>query len=302
MQGSMFPAPAHQWPADEMADPHHVVMFSGGACSWLTARAVVERYGVERVTLLFADTLIEDPDLYAFLDAAAADVGAPLVRTSAGETPWEVFFRVRYLGNSRVDPCSRILKREHLAKWLADNCDPAATVVYLGFSYDEADRFTRASRRWAKTPWTIDSPLVDGEPTSHAALVQAMADAGLPEQRLYTLGFPHNNCGGFCVKAGQAHFARLLDALPDLYARHERQEQRFRAMLTAIDEEREASGGKRIATNVAILKDRRGGTARPLTLREFRERIEGGGSTDGEWGGCGCFSPDEDMPLFGGGA
>lgn len=289
----------HTWPADAMSDPHHVVMFSGGACSWLTARAVADRYGSERITLLFADTMMEDPSLYAFLDAAALDIGAKLIKTAEGRTPWEVFFDVRFLGNTRADPCSRILKREHLAKWLVDNCDPAATVVYLGFSYDEADRFTRAQKRWAETPWTIDSPLVDGGPMSHEAVMRAMKDAGLPEQRLYTLGFPHNNCGGFCIKAGQSHFALLLETLPDVYARHERQEQRFRAMLEAIDEEREARGGRRIATNVAILRDRRGGTTKPLTLRELRERIEAGQEAQGnDWGGCGCFSPGEQIELF----
>jgi hypothetical protein len=44
---------------------------------------------------------------------------------------------------------------------------------------------------------------------------------------------------------------------------------------------------------VAILIDRRGGGARrPMTLREFRERLERGEEYDrDEWGGCGCFAP-----------
>ncbi len=49
----------------------HVVMFSGGAGSWAAAKRIAAR----PLTLLFADTLIEDGDLYRFLDDAAADVG-----------------------------------------------------------------------------------------------------------------------------------------------------------------------------------------------------------------------------------
>lgn len=34
----------------------HVVMFSGGAGSWATAKRVAERHGTEGLVLLFADT------------------------------------------------------------------------------------------------------------------------------------------------------------------------------------------------------------------------------------------------------
>jgi hypothetical protein len=88
------------------------------------------------------------------------------------------------------------------------------------------------------------------------------------------MGFPHNNCGGFCVRAGQAHFALLLRTLPERYAFHEEQEEKLRTYL-----------GK----DVAILRDRRNGKTRPMTLREFRERLIANGQYDpNEWGGCGC--------------
>ena len=47
----------------------------------------------------------------------------------------------------------------------------------------------------------------------------------------------------------------------------------------------------------SILKDRRGGTLRALTLRQLRERIEGGGQFDQfDFGGCGC-ALDEATPT-----
>lgn len=58
----------------------HVVNFSFGESSWATGKLVVERYGAENTVLLFADTLIEDEDTYAWGKAAAENIGAPLVR------------------------------------------------------------------------------------------------------------------------------------------------------------------------------------------------------------------------------
>ena len=36
--------------------------------------------------------------------------------------------------------------------------------------------------------------------------------------KLYELGFSHNNCGGVCVRAGRKHWLHLLDVFPDRYA------------------------------------------------------------------------------------
>lgn len=249
----------------------HVVMFSGGVGSWAAAKRVVEKNGPEGVTLLFADTLIEDEDLYRFLDEAAANVGATLVRLAEGRTPWE---DVRFVGNTRVDPCSRILKRDLLRSYIESNFDPATTVVYLGIDWTEIHRFERARNYWL--PWTVEAPLCDPPYIAKPDLLLSLIASGVAPPRLYGMGFPHNNCGGFCVKAGQAHFANLHAKLPDRYAAHEKAEADLRDHL-----------GK----DVAILRDRRGGKTRPYTLRQFRkERLEGSLQYDAfDWGGCGCF-------------
>lgn len=54
-----------------------VVMFSGGFGSWAAPKRVVLQDGRRNVTLLFADILIEDANVYRFLDEAAKNVGAP---------------------------------------------------------------------------------------------------------------------------------------------------------------------------------------------------------------------------------
>ncbi len=257
-----------------------VVMFSGGVGSWATAKRVVEQHGSGEVTLLFADTLIEDEDLYRFLDQAAANVfgnaDCRLIKITEGRDPWQIFFAERMLGNSRVDPCSKKLKREMLNGWLADNCDPADTIVYVGIDWTEEHRFTRLRDRHAEAGWRYEAPMCGRPLMMRPDMLWWLKSEGLAPPRLYDLGFAHNNCGGFCVKAGQGHFANLLRTMPARYAYHEAKEQEIRAML---------------GRDVSIMADRAGdGTKKPLTMRVLRERIEANGQIDlFDIGGCGCF-------------
>lgn len=258
--------------------PHrHVVMFSGGVGSWATAMRVAEHHGTEHLTLLFADTLMEDDDLYRFLDEAWDTVGGHLVKIAEGRDPWQVFFDSRYLGNTRIDPCSRILKRQLMRHWLEDNCDPEHTTVYLGIDWTEEHRFTRAAKFWE--PWHVEAPLCGPPYLQKSDHMRHLAQSGINLPRLYEDGFAHNNCGGFCIKAGQAQFKLLLDRYPDRYAYHEQREQDLRAFLDK---------------DVSILRDRRGGTTKPLTLRAFRERLQRDETLfdSEEWGGCACVTPD----------
>lgn len=256
----------------------HVVMFSGGAGSWMTAKRVAEKHGTENLVLLFADTKMEDEDLYRFLDDAARDIGVPVTRVAEGRNPWEVFFDKRYLGNTRIDPCSSILKRELLRKWLERECDPNDTIVYIGIDWTEEHRFSKAQKYW--TPWRCESPLLEAPLMGKPQQLEALRAAGIEVPRLYKMGFSHNNCGGFCIKSGQGHFARLLEHMPERFAYHEQQEQKLREHL-----------GK----DVAILRHRSGpDKGKPMPLRVLRQRIEGKQQIDmWEIGGCACFSPGE---------
>lgn len=260
----------------------HVVMFSGGICSWAAARRVANRHGTDNLTLLFTDTKAEDEDLYRFLVEAAEDVGGELVRIAEGRTPWQVFRDNKMIGNTRADICSRVLKRDLSDKWLAEHCDPASTTVYLGISWDEAHRFdgtdeegspTGAKHRYARLGWRCEAPMIESPWWTRDDLIAELRREGIAPPRMYAEGWPHNNCARFCIKAGVGHFAHLLRRRPDLYAFHEEQE------------------ADPIFGGHTILRDRIGGETKPLSLRQLRERIEAGGQIDMfDIGGCGCFS------------
>lgn len=258
-------------------------MFSGGVGSWAAAKRVAERHGTEGLVLLFADTLIEDADLYRFIDQAAANVGAPLVKIAEGRTPWEVMRDEKIIGNSRFDPCSKILKRKFLDKWRNEHCDPDKTTIYVGIDWTESHRLEAIQGR--TKPWRYEAPMCDPPYISKPEMIAELRRQGIEPPRLYALGFPHNNCGGQCIKAGQAQWELLLRTNREAYLEREQWEEDMRTMLA----ERVANGGRGTADH-SIMKERIGGVSIPLTLRRFRLRVEEQPHMfdQNEWGGCAC--------------
>lgn len=243
---------------------------SGGTASGVTALVAFER-GLD-FNLLFADTLMEDEDLHRFhMDVARAVGKAPIVLTD-GRTPWDVFIDKRFIGNSRIAPCSSELKTKQVAAWLRANAAPDDPLV-LGMDWSEADRIERAVANWAPRP--VISLLIKFKVYrwQHQAILQRH---GIKPARLYDLGFLHNNCGGGCVRAGQEQWERLYRWNPGRYRWHESEEARaFKAIGP---------------TARPFLKKIEKGVTRYLTLREFREFLDAGGQTDlFTEPGCGCF-------------
>lgn len=310
-------------------------MFSGGAGSWMAAKRVAAEHGTDDLTLLFADVkgkstsphVGEDEDTYRFITEAAANVGGALVVLNEGRDIWQVFHDRRFLGNSRQANCSTELKQKPARAWLEANCDPADTVVYVGIDWSESHRMPAVEA--AYLPYIAEAPLMDPPLLDKADMLAALEAEGIDVPRLYRAGFPHNNCGGFCVRAGQAQFELLLREHPDRYAYHEAKEQELRENLgkdvTVLKDrtrqgilrhvgvtERDLqwvvdyvcdndactssgpcgheSGHWEVAATGERLPD-----AVPLTLTTFRDRIEDQPNLFDplDFGGCGCFVDGE---------
>lgn len=128
----------------------------------------------------------------------------------------------------------------------------------------------------------MEAPLCEPPFLSKCEMLKECERDGLDPPAIYDEGFPHNNCGGFCVKAGHAHFLHLLKNRPSVFEKHAAEEQAFREW---------------IRKDVAILRDRRGGTTKPLPMYEFKRQVESGELkvNPRDWGkGCQCFTPDEE--------
>ena len=250
----------------------HIVQFSGGAGSWAAAMRVAERHGSDDLVLLCADTRSEHPDWREFVYASAALTGGDLVMFDQGVDVWELAFQQKMIPNTRVDFCSRILKREPIRNWMDEHLDPADATVYIGFDWTEEHRLVRARPHWE--PWSIDAPLMWEPMLDKDDVLRWLDEVDLPMPAAYRTGMPHNNClGTGCVKGGQAYWRKLRDEFPEAYERSALNEEEFRRV-----------SGK----DVAILRDRRGGVTKPLTLYALAEMDDYDTS---DWGSCSCMSP-----------
>ncbi|OMF05233.1 hypothetical protein BK129_14695 [Paenibacillus amylolyticus] len=283
-----------------------------------TARRDAEANGVDDMVLLFTDTLIEDGDLYRFLIESAAKLfGLPkpigllemckdiphvketamrkeylskladeamrhnsnLVWISEGREPWEVFRDARWIGNSRVAQCSAELKQKVSRKWVESHYKPDEAIIYVGIDWTEIHRMGGIQKGWA--PYQVKAPMTEAPYWDKQEMMQSLKQDGIQNPRLYGMGFAHNNCGGFCVRAGQGHFINLLKEDRDLYLYHEQKEIEMQRYLERED--------------VSILTRTVKGLEETLTLRQLREEWEQGLGNQidlNDIGGCGCFAFD----------
>lgn len=258
---------------------HYVQSVSGGIAS--AASAILgHKLGLSQ-SLVFADTTIEDPDLYRFVNELADALGQPLITLRDGRDPWDVFVANKIMANNRFAPCSRVLKTDQVKLWMGQNSGAGDTLV-LGMFRDEEDRLERAAKNWAPRP--VVSLLIDHKITPGAA--RSMVEGlGIELPALYRLGFPHNNCGGMCVRAGQGQFATLLAQKPAFYAEQEARNEWAEAEIQKV-----AS----VAASKGFIRVTRQKQTQYLSMREFREQVEGGTLKPKmyEMGGCGCFVDD----------
>lgn len=254
----------------------HIVSYSGGLGSAITLQMLVEEHGKENVIALFADTKVEDKDLYRFNTDLQNLLGCEFITIADGRTPWQVFKDTKYIGNSRVDPCSKHLKRDLLRKWLKANYNHKECFVYIGIDWTEEHRLLPVVRRGR--PYKYRSLLIEKDiflfPQDK---LEWCLKHGIAMPRLYSYGFAHNNCGGFCVKAGLGQFKLLYEMLPEVYSSNE------------LEEQLAIKGNTNLRP---FLKKTINGRKRYLTLKEYREQfLEKDLLTEDEtmdMGGCGC--------------
>jgi len=252
------------------------------------------KHGTDNLYLVFTDVkgnaksphIGEDEDTYRFLEDAVKNIGGTYIYLNQGKDIWDIFKERKFLGNSRLAHCSFELKQKPVRQWLNENCKPEETIVYVGIDWTETHRLPAIVKNYL--PYKAVAPLA--EPYYYREtrmyfdkpeLIQWAKDEGLVTPRLYDLGFSHNNCGGGCVRAGQAQFKKLLEIMPERFAMWEQKEQEVI---------------EHIGKDVSILRDMKDGVKRPLPLIELRRRIENSPTLidENDIGGCGCFFEEDE--------
>lgn len=194
-----------------------------------------------------------------------------------GRTPWDIFFKKRFLGNSRLAQCSHMLKQETADKWIRSTFDESECLLYIGIDWTAEHRKAAPVSNWA--PYSVVFPMTEEPYLSKEDMLFDLDLLGIEPPRLYAKGFSHNNCAGGCVRGGQAHWKNLLLTDRDQYLYHENKEKELRELLdkdVTILKKETRQGAKRISN--------------PLTLEEHRLNIEAQQPIDEfDFGGCGCF-------------
>jgi len=237
----------------------HIVSISGGSASAVAADRVINRYGKNAVILWFADTLWEDEDLYRFLTDLELRWGMTIERFTDGRTPLEVAEDKKLIPNSLAAPCSHELKQKPFLRYIKGQ--PKPVTVHLGLSWDEEHRMGKPKEIYESVEGvTVDFPLL-WKPIPYLSYTKTVEEWGIKAPRLYELGFPHNNCGGRCVRQGIKEWVRLRRTMPERFDE-----------VSGWEQSQKALGGPRGGRS--ILKDRQGGEASALTLLDLKERHE----------------------------
>lgn len=252
----------------------HIVSYSGGLASFFEAKLAIEKYGKQNVGLVFCDTKSEDEDLYRFLNDTEKYLGIKIIRLVDGRDIWECAFEDNFLYNSRVANCTVKLKMQQFKKYIKQ-FNQNDIVVHIGFDYTEVNRFERSQKHYK---CKIESLIMETELTKMNMQYELENEIGIQLPLLYRLGFAHNNCGGFCFKAGIGHFKVLHDKLPDRYDYHMNKEQELI---------------KQIGKDVSILKRVRDGKKINLTLKDLKQEFEQNKQLSFDelydFGACNCF-------------
>lgn len=96
-------------------------------------------------------------------------------------------------------------------------------MLYVGIDWTEIHRCEAIKKNWA--PYTVEFPMCDKPYLTKIDMQKELEKIGIEIPRLYKMGFSHNNCGGFCCKAGQGHWANVLETMPEKFKEYEEKEQ-----------------------------------------------------------------------------
>ena len=243
--------------------------------AWLP-RILLEKYSRDQLHFFTCVLPNEHPSMWELFDAVEKELNIKVTYVAYDKTqkftilpekelrsredclwtPFDIFDDVKFIGNSRRDPCSSHLKRK-TAQHYVQTFFPNATMA-VGIHVDEMERMANIYDNWMSKGYEVIFPLIDEIPFSTEDQIKLLKEWYGVSLPLYELGFEHNNCHGACVKAGQRQWALFWYYFPEKYMDWENREALWR----------EQHG------NFTILKKKVAGVQVYMTLTEFRQYLE----------------------------
>jgi hypothetical protein len=209
--------------------------FSAGAASACATKLAIEKYGHDRVDVLYCDTLkYEHPDNWRFLLRCQSwfQHGITLLKSERYDDIFDVFDKTKYLVGVGGARCTTELKKIPRKKY--QHIDD---IQVFGYTEEETGRIKRFEEQnpEIKLDWILRDQGVD-----KAHCLKMVQQAGIELPAMYRLGYKNNNCIG-CVKGQQGYWNKIRVDFPEAFDRMAKQE---RKMNVAINKSY-AGDGKR---------------------------------------------------------
>jgi hypothetical protein len=199
---------------------NHIVCYSGGESSAMTAIEVVRKFGRDDVILVNHDMhfSVEDVDIKRFKREVAEYLDLPITFVNYKNASMDQFdvsvesqaFKVEMGSGVRVELCTSRLKTEPFMRWLRESFDTNDVIIYYGFDANERARIQRRTGILGSQGYVTAYPLAFGERT-----ILSTNEIGIAPPLGYSK-FKHANCIG-CLKAGWQHWYIVYCTRPDIW-------------------------------------------------------------------------------------
>lgn len=232
----------------------HFVSVSGGNSSAATLLRVVERYPIEDIYPVFADTNWEHPDLYRFVRDLEYLIDKPIVWLNQDKTPADISEEEHMIFNSRVANCTKKLKVYPIQRYIESVMEKEdgnfhRAYIHIGFNlgdrYNKArsdrpyGRLTQPILNWREMGVYVKYPLwLYPRVENPQAFVESY---GLEVPEIYRIKYSSNkvfltnNCYSGCFKAGAKYWRGLLLTYPEIFEQRMEWENQMRAQEKYAD-------------------------------------------------------------------
>lgn len=198
----------------------HVVWFSCGAASTITARIVLKDH--PDAILVYCDTGSEHPDNARFVADVEKwlRVKVVVLKYEKYADHFDVIEKTRYINGPNGARCTVELKKR-----LRFDFQQVGDVQYFGYTVDEKHRAARLTEAYPEI--NAKFPLISNG-LDKEQCIGLLWKWNIELPKMYRLGFNNNNCIG-CVKGGMGYWNKIRREFPEQFERMARIEREIGA-------------------------------------------------------------------------
>lgn len=188
----------------------HIVWFSCGAASTITAKIIKEKY--PDAILVYCDTGGEHEDNKRFLADVEKWLNTKVIilKSKKYSDHFDVYEKTRYINGVNGARCTVELK-----KVLRFQFQQPDDIQYFGYTAEEKHRADRLTKAYPEINATF--PLIENKITKRDCYDE-IARSNIKPPVMYSIGFNNNNCIG-CCKGGAGYWNKIRKVFPMEFAK-----------------------------------------------------------------------------------